>query len=51
MTVIRDQSVLVTGASRGLGKAFVAEVLARGAKKVYATARDPQSIAVDEARQ
>src|SRR5437764_247883 len=50
MTVIRDQIVLVTGASRGLGKAFVAALLARGAQKVYATARDPQTIAVDEAR-
>lgn len=50
MTRIRDQVVLVTGASRGLGNAFVAELLARGAKKVYATARDPQTIAIGEAR-
>ncbi|HEV7126492.1 MAG TPA: SDR family NAD(P)-dependent oxidoreductase, partial [Ktedonobacterales bacterium] len=50
MTLIRDQVVLVTGASRGLGKAFVAELLARGAKKVYATARDPRTIAIDDAR-
>lgn len=50
MTLIRDQIVLVTGASRGLGHAFVTEVLACGAHKVYATARDPQTIAIDEAR-
>lgn len=34
--------VLVTGANGGIGAAFVAESLARGAAKVYATARVPQ---------
>ena len=32
---------LVTGANRGLGLAFVRELTARGAKKVYAGVRDP----------
>ena len=32
---------LVTGGQRGLGKAFAAELLHRGAAKVYVTAREP----------
>lgn len=36
--------VLVTGGNRGLGKALVAEALARGAAKVYAAARDPRTV-------
>lgn len=36
--------VLVTGANRGLGLAFAKEALARGARKVYAGARDPASV-------
>ena len=40
-----DGSVaLVTGANRGLGLAFTKALLARGAKKVYAAARDPKSV-------
>ncbi|GAA3292919.1 SDR family oxidoreductase [Dactylosporangium vinaceum] len=39
-----NEVVLVTGGNRGLGKAFVEEALARGARKVYAAARDPQSV-------
>lgn len=35
---------LVTGANRGLGRQFAAALLARGAKKVYAAARNPDSI-------
>ncbi|BCW05741.1 SDR family oxidoreductase [Arthrobacter sp. NtRootA1] len=35
--------VLVTGANGGLGREFVEQALARGAAKVYATARRPQS--------
>lgn len=34
--------VLVTGANGGLGQEFVAQVLARGASKVYASARKPR---------
>jgi NAD(P)-dependent dehydrogenase (short-subunit alcohol dehydrogenase family) len=41
MTTIEAATVLVTGGQRGLGKAFVDELLARGAAKVYATTRQP----------
>ena len=44
MTDIKGAVVLVTGGGRGLGKALVTEALARGASKVYATARDPRTI-------
>lgn len=36
---------LVTGANRGLGRAFARGLLARGAHTVYAAARDPQAVA------
>lgn len=39
-----DAVVLVTGANRGIGLAFAREALARGARKVYAAARDPASV-------
>jgi NAD(P)-dependent dehydrogenase (short-subunit alcohol dehydrogenase family) len=41
---IRNAVILVTGANRGLGKSLVKQLLAAGAKKVYAAARDPASI-------
>jgi NAD(P)-dependent dehydrogenase (short-subunit alcohol dehydrogenase family) len=41
---------LVTGANRGLGRAIVAELLSRGAAKVYAGARDPGSVDTSDAR-
>ena len=41
---IADSTVLVTGANRGIGLAFTKAFLARGARKVYAAARDPSSI-------
>ncbi|MFG2937401.1 SDR family oxidoreductase [Streptomyces sp. NPDC048282] len=44
MTAIKDSVVLVTGGSRGVGKALVEGLYARGAGKVYATARDPRSV-------
>ena len=41
---IHGATVLVTGANRGIGLAFTRELLARGARKVYAGARDPKSV-------
>lgn len=41
---IKNSTALVTGANRGLGRAFVQELLARGASRVYATARRPEAI-------
>ncbi|TDU28868.1 short-subunit dehydrogenase [Panacagrimonas perspica] len=41
---VKDSVVLITGANRGIGKAYAAEAVARGAKKVYAAARDPASV-------
>ncbi|MFE7113018.1 SDR family oxidoreductase [Streptomyces sp. NPDC057575] len=35
---------LVTGANRGLGRAFARGLLARGAHTVYAAARDPRTV-------
>lgn len=42
MVTISGSTVVVTGGQRGLGRAFVRELLDRGAAKVYATARAPQ---------
>ncbi|MFB6725463.1 SDR family oxidoreductase [Kribbella sp. NPDC056345] len=42
MTALQGAVVLVTGGQRGIGKAFVDDLLERGAAKVYATARDPK---------
>jgi NAD(P)-dependent dehydrogenase (short-subunit alcohol dehydrogenase family) len=47
---IADQIVLVTGANRGIGRQYVLELLDRGAKKVYAAARRPESVEFDDAR-
>ncbi|QXE33189.1 SDR family oxidoreductase [Streptomyces sp. GMY02] len=41
MTTVSGATVLVTGGQRGLGRAFVQELLEAGAAKVYATARTP----------
>ena len=43
---IRDSVAFVTGANRGLGLTFVQELLAAGARKVYAAARNPDAISV-----
>jgi NAD(P)-dependent dehydrogenase (short-subunit alcohol dehydrogenase family) len=41
---LQDAVVLVTGANRGIGNAFAELALARGARRVYAGARDPSKI-------
>jgi NAD(P)-dependent dehydrogenase (short-subunit alcohol dehydrogenase family) len=41
---------LVTGANRGLGKAYVDGLLARGAAGVYAAARNPDTIEITDDR-
>jgi NAD(P)-dependent dehydrogenase (short-subunit alcohol dehydrogenase family) len=47
---ITDQVALVTGANRGIGRQFVLELLDRGAAKVYATARRPETLDFDDSR-
>ena len=42
---IAGKVVLVTGANRGVGRAFVEALAARGAAKIYAGARDPGRLA------
>jgi NAD(P)-dependent dehydrogenase (short-subunit alcohol dehydrogenase family) len=41
---IQDSTVLVTGANRGIGKAFANALLDRGATKVYAAVRDVATV-------
>ncbi|WP_347557334.1 SDR family oxidoreductase [Robbsia sp. KACC 23696] len=41
---IKDSVVFISGANRGLGLQFATEAWARGAKKVYAGARDPSKV-------
>ena len=41
---LKDSVVFVTGANRGLGRAFAPAALAAGARKVYAAAREPASV-------
>jgi NAD(P)-dependent dehydrogenase (short-subunit alcohol dehydrogenase family) len=41
---LKNAVVFITGANRGLGRAFAEAALAAGAAKVYAAARDPASI-------
>ena len=43
MPTLRGAVVLVTGANGGIGTHFVHDALARGASKVYATARSPRT--------
>jgi NAD(P)-dependent dehydrogenase (short-subunit alcohol dehydrogenase family) len=38
---IADRTILITGASRGIGRALIDEALRRGAKRVYAGTRGP----------
>jgi NAD(P)-dependent dehydrogenase (short-subunit alcohol dehydrogenase family) len=41
---IQDSTALVTGANRGIGKAFADALLGRGAAKVYAAVRDVAAV-------
>ncbi|MFD4987954.1 SDR family oxidoreductase [Streptomyces sp. NPDC058374] len=41
---IHKEIALVTGANRGIGRSFVAELRRRGAEKVYAAARRPETV-------
>jgi NAD(P)-dependent dehydrogenase (short-subunit alcohol dehydrogenase family) len=43
MTSLKDSTILVTGANGGLGLEFVHQALARGARRVYASARTPRT--------
>lgn len=47
---VTAQIALVTGANRGIGRQFVLELLDRGASKVYATARRPETLDFDDPR-
>lgn len=44
---IEGSIALVTGANRGLGRHFAEQLLARGAVKVYAAARNPDGVTLD----
>jgi NAD(P)-dependent dehydrogenase (short-subunit alcohol dehydrogenase family) len=46
MMKIQNATALVTGANRGIGFAFVKALLEAGATKIYATARDVNSLGV-----
>jgi NAD(P)-dependent dehydrogenase (short-subunit alcohol dehydrogenase family) len=45
--LLKDAVVLVTGANRGIGAEFVAQLKERGAAKIYAASRDASAIDVD----
>src|SRR4051794_24645696 len=50
MTQLAEQTVLVTGANRGMGREYVNQLLDRGVAKVYAAARDSRTIDAQDAR-
>jgi NAD(P)-dependent dehydrogenase (short-subunit alcohol dehydrogenase family) len=47
---VEGQIALVTGANRGIGREFVRELLDRGARTVYATARRPEDVDASDER-
>lgn len=44
---VQNSVVLITGANRGIGAAFAYALLARGARKVYAAARNPAAVSLE----
>ena len=50
MTSLANQTVLVTGANRGMGRHYVTQLLDRGVAKVYAAVRDTAQIAAGDPR-
>jgi NAD(P)-dependent dehydrogenase (short-subunit alcohol dehydrogenase family) len=44
---LKNAVVLVTGANRGIGAEFVAQLKERGAAKIYAASRNPSAVDVD----
>ena len=50
MTSLHNQTVLVTGANRGMGRHYVTQLLDRGVAKVYAAARDTAQIDTTDPR-
>ena len=44
MSNFSNRTAIVTGANRGIGKAFVEELLAAGVQKIYACARDSETL-------
>ena len=47
---VTDHIALVTGANRGIGREYVLELLERGVRTVYATARRPEALDLDDPR-
>lgn len=47
---ITGQTALVTGANRGIGRQYVLELLERGATRVFATARRPETLEFEDPR-
>lgn len=50
MTSLAERTVLVTGANRGMGREYVAQLLGRKVAKVYAATRNPLAIDVSDPR-
>lgn len=50
MTSLAGQTVLVTGANRGMGREYITQLLDRGVAKVYAAARDPRTVDAEDPR-
>lgn len=50
MTSLAERTVLVTGANRGMGREYVAQLLSRKVAKVYAATRNPLAIDVSDPR-